>query len=199
MPKLLNNRDFVIKFVWRKEENGSYTVAGISVDGNPDYGENTRKLVRGTSKLLITATNIKSIGSIPQCKIRILQYFDLGGHVPTSVLDKRMPKALKILDSMSRTFDQSKEVDKAALASLANIIKNEPQDYSEEEKVAIRKGKEFYEKCKEDENFDDLKSPDERVKMKLVHVDVDSVVTGVATTVVNASVEECAAHEFCFD
>ena len=51
-------------------------------------------------------------------------------------------------------------------------------------------------KCKVDKNFNDLKSPDERVKMKLVHVDGASSGTGVATTVVDASVEECAAHEY---
>ncbi|GMI20019.1 hypothetical protein TrCOL_g10403, partial [Triparma columacea] len=90
---------------------------------------------------------------------------------------------------------RDEEVDKAALASLANIIKNEHQDYTDEEKGAIRKGKEFYEKCKEDENFDDLKSPDERVKMKLVHVDGASSGTGVATTVVDGSADECAANE----
>jgi hypothetical protein len=87
------------------------------------------------------------------------------------------------------------KIDRAAMEYLANIIKNEPQDYTEEEEKAIRKGKKFYEKCKKDGNFNDLKSPDERVKMRLVHVDGASSGTCFATTVVDASVEECAASK----
>ncbi|GMI43693.1 hypothetical protein TrCOL_g6405 [Triparma columacea] len=92
-----------------------------------------------------------------------------------------------------------KEIDRAELEALTNIIRNKKQDYTEEEKQAIRKGMEFYEKCKEGRNFDELKSPDERVKMKLVHVDGASSGTGFATTVLDASVEECAANEFYLD
>ncbi|GMI43036.1 hypothetical protein TrCOL_g3874 [Triparma columacea] len=101
---------------------------------------------------------------------------------------------------LRKKFHQSDDkIDRSALEYLANIIKNEPQDYTKEEEKAIRKGKEFYEKCKEDKHFDELKSPDEKVKMKLVHVDRSSSGTGFATTVVDASVEECAANEFYFD
>ena len=91
------------------------------------------------------------------------------------------------------------EIDEAARQALANIIKNVPQHYTDEEEAAIEKGKEFYEECKESKNFDKLKSPDSRVKMKLVHVDGASHGTGVATTVVDACVEECAAYEFYMD
>ena len=101
---------------------------------------------------------------------------------------------------MRKKFHQRDDkIDRAALEYLANIIKNEPQDYTDEEEDAIRKGKEVYEKCKKEENFDDLKSPDERVKMKLVHVDGASSGTAFANTIVDASVEECAAYEFYLD
>jgi hypothetical protein len=46
-----------------------------------------------------------------------------------------------------------KDLDREELMSLANVIKNEPQDYSEEEKEAIREGKEFYMKCKASKKF----------------------------------------------
>jgi hypothetical protein len=98
--------------------------------------------------------------------------------------------------SVGDTKQTDEEIDQAALEALAKIIRNEPQDYADEEKQAIRKGKEFYEKCKEGETFGDLKSPDGRVKMKLVHVDGASSGTAFANTVVDASVEECAAYEY---
>ncbi|GMI47646.1 hypothetical protein TrCOL_g5426 [Triparma columacea] len=120
---------------------------------------------------------------------------DAGGHIPVSLVNRNMPYALSTIKAVSDTFAKDGMVDEDALKYLVNIIKNEPQDYSEEEKVAIRKAKEIYEKCKDDEKFDELKSPDERVKMKLVHVDGASSGSGFATTVVDASVEECAANE----
>ncbi|GMI44741.1 hypothetical protein TrCOL_g7074 [Triparma columacea] len=105
-----------------------------------------------------------------------------------------MPYALSTIKAVSDTFAKDDLVDRNALKYLANVIKNEAQHYTDKEKVAIRKGKEFYEKCKVDKNFDDLKSPDERVTMKLVHIDGASSGTGYATTVVDASAEECAAN-----
>jgi hypothetical protein len=198
MPLLLHNREFVFKHVWKRNQDGSIIVACCSVDKDVDYGGNVGELVRGITKALFIASNIKSTGDMQQCKIQLLQFADAGGHIPVTLINKKIPLGLKALYDVSDALKKDEMIDKAALASLANIIKNEPQDYTDEEKVAIRKGKEFYEKCKEDENFDDLKSPDERVKMKLVHVDGASSGTGFATTVVDASVEECAAYEFYF-
>ena len=74
------------------------------------------------------------------------------------------------VEEIAKHLQCDEDVDKAELAKLAEIIKNEEQDYDDDEKEAIRKGKEFYEKCKESENFEELESPDDRVEMKLVHV-----------------------------
>ncbi|GMI40334.1 hypothetical protein TrCOL_g12993 [Triparma columacea] len=99
----------------------------------------------------------------------------LGGN-ENSVEEKAEGKKASLV-SIGGITQTDEEIDRAALEALTNILRNEPQDYTKEEKQAIRKGKEFYEKCKEGRNFDELKSPDERVKMKLVHVDGESVAT----------------------
>uniref|UniRef100_A0A7S2QVG9 Protein kinase domain-containing protein n=1 Tax=Triparma pacifica TaxID=91992 RepID=A0A7S2QVG9_9STRA len=91
------------------------------------------------------------------------------------------------------------EADQVALDRLVNIIRNEEQEYNEEEKRAIKKGKEFYEKCKVIEKIKKLSCADKRVEMKLVQLDGESLVTGIATTVVDASVEECAAFQYFLD
>ncbi|GMI23828.1 hypothetical protein TrCOL_g8666 [Triparma columacea] len=196
MPGLLQNREFLMHFIWKRDENDRVSVGVKPIGEEVDYGGSMGKLARGTTTAIFTATNVQAVeGEVNQCHINIRQKFDLGGHIPVPVLNRLGPKVLGVVYYIAKVFQRDEEVDKAALASLANIIKNECQDYTDEEKAAIRKGKEFYEKCKEDENFDDLKSPDERVKMKLVHVDGASLCTGVATTVVDASVEECAANE----
>ena len=75
-----------------------------------------------------------------------MQHVDAGGYVPAKLVEKQTPKVLRVLKSAIESFEKDEEVDKTALASLAHIIKNEPQDYTKEEKAAIRKGKEVYEK-----------------------------------------------------
>jgi len=90
------------------------------------------------------------------------------------------------------------EYDKKEHAKLTDIIKNRTQFYSWEEEKAIRAGYELFEKCKDKckdkKNFEELKSPDEKVKMVMMQVDGHSA--GLATTVVDASAEVCAAYEF---
>ena len=98
-----------------------------------------------------------------------------------------------------QVIKSDKDLDREELMSLANIIKNEPQDYSEEEKEAIRKGKEFYMKCKASKKFKDVKSPDPEVKMKLVHLEGESQAIGMCEAIVDTSLEECVAYEFIKD
>ncbi|GMI41984.1 hypothetical protein TrCOL_g13771 [Triparma columacea] len=187
----LQKREFVMRYVWQKvQHDNTMSVAFVPAEEKVDYGGNLGKLVKATTTGLLTATNIKDSYGVLQCKLTFTQFMDAGGHIPVNVVNKTIPRGLSPIAALRDSFKRDEEVDKAVLASLTNIIKNERQDYTDEEKAAIRKGKEFFEKCKEDKNFDDLKSPDERVKMKLVHVDGASSGTGFATTVVDASVDE---------
>jgi len=192
----LQKREFVMRFVWQRGHlGGNMSVAFVPAEEKVDYGGNLGKLVRATTSGIFTAKNIEDQDGVHQCELTYTQFMDAGGHIPVNVVNKTIPRGLSAIAALRDSFNRDEEVDKAALASLANIIKNEDQDYTDEEKAAIRKGKEFYEKCKVDKNFDELKSPDERVKMKLVHAEGESLCTGVATTVVDASVERCAANE----
>ena len=50
-------------------------------------------------------------------------------------------------------------------------------------------------KCKGSTDIERAVSPDSRVEMKMVHVDGESLGTGIATAVVDSSVEECAANK----
>jgi hypothetical protein len=193
-PFLLHNREFVMKWLW-KVENGKVTVGWVPEDRSIDYGGGLGKLVRGTSAGLVLLENTSSVGSLPQCNILLQQSTNAGGKVPIYFINRNAAKQLGVIKMLSDTFRQDEEVDEAVLASLANIIKNEPQDYSDEEKAAIRKGRDLYMKCKESVRTYALKSRDEKVKMKGVRVDGESLGSGVATTIVDASLEECTAHE----
>jgi hypothetical protein len=58
-----------------------------------------------------------------------------------------------MIELRKKFYQSDDKIDRAAMEYLANIIKNEPQDYTKEEEEAIGKGKEFYKKCKESANF----------------------------------------------
>ena len=75
-------------------------------------------------------------------------------------------------------------------------MRNVKQNYSPDETKALQRGMEFHKKCEDSGVFAEIKSPDSLVKMKLVHVDGESLVTGKGTTVVDASAEDCAAFEY---
>lgn len=56
-------------------------------------------------------------------------------------MNQKVPFALAIVKTLADSFQQDEEIDRAALTSLANTIKNEPQIYPEEEEEAIKTGK----------------------------------------------------------
>jgi len=91
---------------------------------------------------------------------------------------------------------QDEFLDRARMLSLANIMKNTPQEYSADEKNAINEGTKFYIKYKENENAVKIKSPDEMVEMEGVFDGGGSLMTGVAKTTVDATLEECAAYVY---
>ena len=55
MPFPLNKREFVVKNIWKRNEDGTITVASCPYDvKNVDYGTGIGKLVRGETKCLFT-------------------------------------------------------------------------------------------------------------------------------------------------
>ncbi|GMI31458.1 hypothetical protein TrCOL_g854 [Triparma columacea] len=192
-----SDREFRTVCCWKKDQRDKafWTVYKDTNLLDKDYPLNAGAVLgSATTTWLFEA--LTTTGGVPQTKVIFASKVDIKGSVPSFIMNRLSTKYASNMIELRKKFHQSDDkFDRAALEYLANIIKNEPQDYTEEEEKAIRKGKEFYEKCKEEENFDNLKSPDERVKMKLVLVDGASSGTGFATTVIDASVEECAANE----
>ena len=87
MSLMLKNREFVIKQMWRRNENGSMSVAFESVDDVIDYGGKV-SLVRGVTCGFLNATNVDSIGGVPQCKLEFMQYMDGAGFIPVTIIHR---------------------------------------------------------------------------------------------------------------
>ena len=104
--KIFFRNGFLAKFIWKRNNDESITVAGISIDeGAVDYGGGQGRLTKASSKFLFTATNILDDKSgVPQCKIILKQRLDLGGLIPASTINQRMPKALRVVKSIANTF-----------------------------------------------------------------------------------------------
>ncbi|GMI45735.1 hypothetical protein TrCOL_g13458, partial [Triparma columacea] len=196
-PFLITNREFVQRLIWRRNNTDCVTVAVWSIDKKVDYG-GLGKLVRGATKAIFTITNIQEINGFPQCKIELMQHVDAGDHLPGKFVEKLTPKVMGVLKSAIESFERDEEVDKAALGSLANTMKYAPQMHSAEEDIAVEEGLDIYESCTKS-RFDVLKSPDKHVEMKAFHIEGESLGTCLARTVVDASIEECTAHQYYLD
>jgi hypothetical protein len=86
------------------------------------------------------------------------------------------------------------QYDKIAIAKIANKMKNQVQTYTPEEEKQIEKGIELHLRCKEIETKAKIiKSPDERVDMKLFYPEGEVVATLVASTTLDTTAEEGAA------
>ena len=88
------------------------------------------------------------------------------------------------------------------MSRFIEVIENKPQEYNAEEEEMIRKGKEFYGKCKMNESvhFGVIdNSSDPRVKLKTFNSDGDKLVTFMASAIIDANVVTCVAHEFIKD
>mmetsp|Transcript_14619 Transcript_14619/g.29983 ORF Transcript_14619/g.29983 Transcript_14619/m.29983 type:complete len:1930 (-) Transcript_14619:32-5821(-) len=192
----LMNRKFVTRFIWRKNSNESMSVGVWSVNENADWGGAAARSVTGTTYALFTATNIANIGGVPQCELTLNQYFDLNGYVPPSKINQNMPQVLGTLNILANSFSRDKDIDFAEFEKRAEIMKSVKQIYSPDETKALQRGLEFHKKCEDSGIFSEITSPDNFVKMKTVHIDGESLVTGKAMTVVDASAEQCAAFEY---
>jgi len=188
MPFPLNNREFVGRVVCAKDTNGDLLITAVPVDDVVDFGLSTRT-VRAVSRALSRFTPYGE----SQCKVTLILYLDAGGVIPTRVVESKIPLALSAVGDLRDEFQRDDEIDKMERDELARVIKDEQQVYSEDEDSLIQRVQDKLGALKE-EDFEELESPDYLVKMKLNTMGAAGGV-GRATTVVDASIEVCAAWE----
>jgi hypothetical protein len=194
MPKLFDYREFVSRLIWRRNEDGSMSVGVSPVNDKVDYGWMTDHRVRASTKSLFTATSIKNVGGVPQCSVNLTQYVEAGGYIPKSVITKKIPESLSIIRDLAQAYQRDDEIDSAVMKNLQAKIKDKVlQDFSLEDIEAIEKGKEFQLECGESTKITKIASPFDKVEVKLVQVEGDKCQRVTATTVIDASAEECAS------
>jgi hypothetical protein len=194
MPKLFDNREFVSRLIWRRNEDGSISVGVSPVNDKVDYGWMTDQRVRASTMSLFTAKSIKDVGGIPQCSVSLAQYVEAGGYVPKTVITKKIPESLSLVRDLAQAYKRDDEIDSAVMKNLQATIKDKDlQDFSLDDIEAIEKGREFQFECEESIKITKIASPFDKVEVNLVEVEGDKCQRVTATTVIDASVEECAS------
>ncbi|GMH95050.1 hypothetical protein TL16_g13066 [Triparma laevis f. inornata] len=177
MPFFLDNREFVARQVWKSEE-GKVLLAFGPVDDEIDYGVKLKK-IRGPTRGMWQIYNLPVRGGAKQCRVTLVQQLDAGGSIPTWVMDKKISLSLKCVQEVIDEFRQDDKVD-AADASLKRL--------SNKFEVSLKEG-----------NWKTVKSPDPFVTMEFMGLGSDggsTVGIGRAVTVVDATMEDCAAWEW---
>ena len=111
-------------------------------------------------------------------------------HKAMTGFSSEVPVLRMKFDKSGGVFKTDRELDQDERNRIADVIKNAPQLYSADEERIIMEGKEFYTKCKDN---------DKGILVKMVSNDGDTIGTGIASAIVDASMEECAAREFYLD
>ncbi|GMH91106.1 hypothetical protein TL16_g11959 [Triparma laevis f. inornata] len=207
MPFFLHNREFVFRIIWKSEE-GKVLVAFESIDDEVDYGTKLKK-IRGFLKGLWHIKDLPVRGGAKQCRLTYINKMAPGGSIPTWVADKKADVALSVVKDAIDLFRQDEKVDAAELSELASLVREvwADEEYTEEENAALQRICEKFEGSLKTRNWKQLKSPDPFVKMDSTFEDGQSIsrrlltpapstaVVGRAITVVDATLEDCAALE----
>ena len=89
------------------------------------------------------------------------------------------------------------QVDRAALNTLAEVIRTRPQEYTAGEEEFIKRGRDFVGMYSSGEaDTYDLKNPDPKVKIEGVHIDGDNFGAVMAVAVIDTDAATCLMYEY---
>ncbi|GMI10087.1 hypothetical protein TrVE_jg4413 [Triparma verrucosa] len=120
------------------------------------------------------------------------------GTIPTWVVNKKIPRALKPLQEAINEFRQDDRIDAAVREDLSTLMEERwaEEVYSKEELHLIDEGKATLKAIIGSANFKVVESGDPLVTLKAAHLDGDALATGIAESVVDGRMEEVAAFEW---
>jgi hypothetical protein len=195
MPFLLNNREFVYRMIWKSEE-GKAVVAFEPVDNEVDYGAALRTM-RGSTRGFWLMENLPLRGGAKQCRVTFVTQLDAGGVIPTWLVDKKLPRSLKVVQEAIDEFRQDGRIDAAVREELSELMEERwaEEVYSEKERLLIEKGKATVKAIMGSADLKVLESGDPLVTLKTAHLEDDKLVTGIVESVVDGKMDEVAAFE----
>ena len=171
MPWPLRAMQFVTEIKWTKQDDDSYVFAWRSpttdeFDDNRlvDVGnQKANKLVRAETKGFCALTNVGN----QKCELTWVGNMNANGNIPTSVMDRQIPRFLGLIFQLHETFNRDDVIDQEERNELMGVMKNNKNEiYSEEENEMVQRITEKMESVKDD-LFTPLNSPDFRTKVRV--------------------------------
>ena len=170
----------------------SYVFVNESADVPVDYGETF-------STVTITSRGIARFEPVPgsnnkRCEISYYQYFDSRGNVPKRVVDRHIPRLLKVLVDARSDFETDAQFDVEERAETAQVIATSVQPYDAEE-TSIMERVAATVSAIDFSSTKPLDSPDFLVAMKMKYGKKSGDVELRAVTVLDATIEVSLAKE----
>ena len=154
----------------------------------------TRAFVRGIWQI----EDLPVRGGAKQCRATFVQVLDAGGVIPTWLVDKYAPRSLKVVQEAIDEFRQDVKIDAADREELSTLMGKclSEETYSEEELALLQNVRRKFEGSLKGKKWKQLRSSDVFVTMESTFEEGGSAAgIGRAITVVDASIEDCAAWE----
>ena len=197
-PFPLNARDAVFRQIWTKKEPNSFEVCLESLPNSfkVDFGGPVGKLLRSYSRAYVLCEHLEPIGGIvSQCALTLIQFFDAGGSLPAWVINKKLPEIFSVIHDIQVYFNRDEEVDNIERNEYAERIRSHQGTYTEKENKMEIRAMGLFQETMQGRHFKKLDVADKFISSRVVHLDNDSLVTGLAKCVVDAPLEEVAAWE----
>ena len=131
-------REFLTYVVWRRRgDNLTVIYDGAELADfapKPAY-------VQGTSTAHYEYEKLQAVGDVPQTRVTYTQQVNLGGLIPTSLVNGQAANNLMYLSAMRKRFDKSREKNSTSLAmNVRRLMGNAGVEYSEEENRILAEG-----------------------------------------------------------
>ena len=138
-PFLIDNREFVVRQIWKSEEGGKVWVAFESVDEKVDYGVPLRA-ARAFTQGCYYFENLADKYGAHQCKAQLAQHFDIKGNIPAWVVNSKVPTVLNVLQEACDEFRQDEAIDSALAKEFHTTLTAwKGEEYSEEDDALLQR------------------------------------------------------------
>ena len=133
--------------IWKSDEDG-VTLFSESVDMVVDYGVSL-SAVRARTRAFYRIVNLPDRGKAKQTRVTAYQYFDGGGFLPASLVNRKLPVALNIIQEAIDEFRTDTEIDDAEREELATFMRERhgEQVYSQEVRTSEERSESYRRLC----------------------------------------------------
>ena len=195
-----SDREFKNRTVlFTKGEHPNLTLVAATCPVKEDIWNIPLNYARDSLKYPVVKASVKGTFCVypindNMCKVVMHAVMDAGGSIPLWLVRAKVPESMLWMDKMRETFQRNAEIDETMLTQLQGKLAGAEMPYDDDEKKMLDSALDMLDDIHA-LPFNTLDTPDHFVKIGLSWIDKDPMAVGKAITVVDATIEECAAWE----